>query len=196
MISPSPDQLTAVILAGGMGRRMMNRDKGLILFQGRPLIAQVIERIRPQADHLIINANRHLEEYRAYGYPVVPDLTPDFSGPLSGLLAGLTHARTDWVITVPCDAPFLPLDLASRLTAAIMDHATTLAFAQTASRAHPTFALVHRSSLPDVAFALRHHQRRLGEFYRDHQAVTVMFDDELFFHNINTPEDVTSTGKK
>ena len=112
---PSVTPVTAVILAGGLARRMGNVDKGLQLLEGRPLIVWVLQRLAPQVGEVLINANQNLERYRAFGHRVVPDAIGGYAAPLAGLHAGLSCARGDLVVTVPCDSPFLPADLVLRL---------------------------------------------------------------------------------
>src|SRR5687767_9816016 len=107
--------VTGVILAGGQGSRMGGIDKGLRDFRGRPLVGHAIERLAPQVDELLINANRNPEAYARFGYPVIADEIPGFAGPLAGFERGLAHARGDLVVTAPCDSPFLPADLVERL---------------------------------------------------------------------------------
>ncbi|MGE5945425.1 MAG: molybdenum cofactor guanylyltransferase MobA, partial [Betaproteobacteria bacterium] len=111
--------VTGVVLAGGMGRRMGGVDKGLLELRGRPLAAWVVDRLRPQVDHLLINANQNRERYAEFGCPVVADEIPDFAGPLAGLHAALSAATTPLVATAPCDSPFLPETLVSRLFSAL-----------------------------------------------------------------------------
>ena len=118
------DRITGLILAGGRARRMGGQDKGLIPLAGRPLIAWVIEALRPQVGSILISANRNQAAYAAFGYPVIgdeaggPDLT-GFQGPLAGIAAAMTLAQTPWLLTLPCDTPLLPADLAARLAAAL-----------------------------------------------------------------------------
>jgi molybdopterin-guanine dinucleotide biosynthesis protein A len=104
-----------VVLAGGLGRRMGGADKGLIEYQGRPLIEWALAALASQVDEIFISANRNLDRYAAYGYRVLPDTLPDFPGPLAGVLAALEAVDTGWLLVVPCDTPHLPADLASRL---------------------------------------------------------------------------------
>lgn len=85
-------------------------DKGLVPLNGKPMVAHVLERLTPQVQHLLINANQNQEAYAAYGVPVWPDALPDFAGPLAGLQAGLMHCETPYLVTAPCDSPFcLPI---------------------------------------------------------------------------------------
>src|SRR5689334_20428419 len=109
------DPVTGIILAGGLGRRMGGVDKGLQPLHGQPMVAHVLQRLAPQVAALIINANQNPEQYTTLGAPfaahIVPDSIAGYAGPLAGLQAGLAAARTPLVVTVPCDSPFLPLDL-------------------------------------------------------------------------------------
>ena len=113
------EDVTGIVLAGGMGRRMGGVDKGLVPLAGRPLVAHVLERLAPQAGAIIVNANQNRDRYAAYGHPVVADEVGGFAGPLAGLHAGMTAATTPYVVTVPCDSPFLPGDLVARLAAGL-----------------------------------------------------------------------------
>ena len=97
------EQITGLILAGGRAQRMGGMDKGLIPFLQKPLIEASIARLKPQVDSLIINANRNITKYAAYGYPVILDETPDFSGPLAGFSVGLKACKTPYLLTSPCD---------------------------------------------------------------------------------------------
>ena len=109
------DDVTGVILAGGRGRRMGMVDKGLQLLKGKPMVEHVIDRLRPQVSTLMINANRNTEAYATFGYPVYADDPMDFSGPLAGFLTGLRHCKTLYLVTAPCDAPFLSRHLVEDL---------------------------------------------------------------------------------
>ena len=100
--------ISAVILAGGRGARMGGADKGLLPLGGKPMIAHVIERLAPQVGTLLICANRNLEAYRQFGLPVISDHFADYCGPLAGLHSALSTISTDWLISAPCDTPFLP----------------------------------------------------------------------------------------
>ncbi|MDB5933533.1 MAG: molybdenum cofactor guanylyltransferase, partial [Massilia sp.] len=109
------EQISALILAGGRGSRMGHVDKGLQPFRGSTMVQHVLERLAPQVGGVSINANQNLAAYAAFGVPVWPDETTGFAGPLAGLEAGMRHCATPYLISAPCDSPFLPLDLAARL---------------------------------------------------------------------------------
>ncbi|MDH4189882.1 MAG: molybdenum cofactor guanylyltransferase, partial [Betaproteobacteria bacterium] len=125
------DGITGIVLAGGQGRRMGGVDKGLQPLRGKPLVQWVIERLAPQVDEILVNANQNVEAYAGFGHPVVADDLGDFAGPLAGLHAGLKAARHALAVTVPCDSPFLPLDLVARLRDALGKHRADLAVAKT-----------------------------------------------------------------
>lgn len=184
-------QMTGVLLAGGLGRRMGGVDKGLQNLNGQTLAAQVVARFAPQVDCLLINANRNAERYAALGYPVVADAIPDFAGPLAGLHAALSAATTPLIATVPCDSPFLPVDLVSRLFSALTDAQAEIAVAQTGNQAHPVFCLCRRDVLPHLTAYLASGQRRFEGWYATLNAVMVPFDDQPeAFENINSPEEL------
>ncbi|MBI2959416.1 MAG: molybdenum cofactor guanylyltransferase [Betaproteobacteria bacterium] len=186
-------EVTAIVLAGGLARRMGGLDKGLQTLRGRPMIAWVLERLVPQASEIIINANQNLEQYGAFGYPVVSDEIGGFAGPLAGLHAGLKNARHDLIMIVPCDSPFLPADLVARLFAALEAQAADLAVAKTGEQPHPVFSLCRRALLPHLANFLREGGRKVDLWYASLKVVEVPFDDEAeAFSNINTAEELRS----
>ena len=185
------DKITGVILAGGLGRRMGGIDKGLQELRGQPMVHRVIERLAPQVDELLINANRNVERYAAFGHRVVPDQIPDYAGPLAGLHAALSAAEQPLVATVPCDSPFLPADLVSRLFSALTATNADLAVARTFDQPHPVFCLCKREVLPHLSEFLAGGGRRFEQWYATLKAVEVAFDDEAeAFENINTREEL------
>ena len=186
------EAITGVILAGGLGRRMGGTDKGLQLLRGQPMVAWVIERLRPQVGELLINANQNGERYAEFGYRVVPDQIPDFAGPLAGLHAALSVAGQPLVLTVPCDSPFLPVDLVSRLLAALTAAKADLAVARTFEQVHPVFCLCRREVLPHLTEYLHGGGRKFERWYSTLNAVEVAFDDQAeAFANINTREELS-----
>ena len=183
--------VTGLVLAGGQGRRMGGVDKGLQPLRGRPMIAWVLERLAPQVDEIIVNANQNLEQYRALGRPVVSDEISGFAGPLAGLQAGMQSAHHAFVLTVPCDSPFLPLDLARRLHAALAEQGADIAVAKTGEQPHPVFSLCRRDLLPHLCEFLSRGDRKIFLWYASLKVAEVAFDDEAeAFSNINTPEDL------
>ena len=185
------DKITGVVLAGGLGRRMGGIDKGLQTLRGQPLVHWVVERLAPQVDELLINANQNGERYAAFGHRVVPDQIPGFAGPLAGLHAALATATHPLVATAPCDSPFLPADLISRLFSALTAADADLAVAKTFDQAHPVFCLCRRSVLPHLTEFLESGGRKVDRWYSTLNIVEVAFDDEAdAFENINTHEEL------
>jgi molybdopterin-guanine dinucleotide biosynthesis protein A len=188
---PLRADITGVILAGGMGRRMGGIDKGLVDLDGKPMVAHVLARLAPQVGAVIINANQNGERYRTLGFAVVPDQVDGFAGPLAGLQAGLVAAATPLVVTAPCDCPFLPHDLVARLASALALHDAQIAVAKTFDQPHPVFALVDRRVMPHLAAYLDGGGRKIDAWYATLRTVEVAFDDEAAaFRNINTASEL------
>ena len=187
----SDEKITGVVLAGGLGRRMGGIDKGLQELRGRPMVHWVVERLAPQVDELLINANQNTGRYAAFGHRVVPDEIPDFAGPLAGLHAALSAAAHPLVATAPCDSPFLPADLISRLFQALTATNADLAVARTFDQPHPVFCLCRRAVLPHLTEFLAGGGRKIDRWYATLKVVEVAFDDEAdAFENINTREEL------
>ena len=183
--------ITGVILAGGQGRRMGSVDKGLKPLRGKPMVQWVLERFSPQVDEVLINANQNLDVYARFGHHVVPDEIGGFAGPLAGLHRGLSAATHDLIATVPCDSPFLPLDLIERLYAALNEKQADLAVARTGDQPHPVFCLCRKSVLPGLTAFLESGGRKIDAWYAALKVAEVQFDDEAeAFSNINTVEEL------
>jgi len=166
-------------------------DKGLQRFRGRALIDLVLERMRPQVMEILINANQNRERYETYGYDVVGDLISGYAGPLAGLHSALSAASHDLVLTVPCDSPFLPMDLAERLETARRSQSADIAVARTGRQAHPVFCLVQRKLLPHLTSFLDDGGRKIDTWYADLNVVEVAFDDQPeAFTNFNTLDEM------
>jgi len=193
MSADAEADVTGIVLAGGQGRRMGGVDKGLVDLAGTPMVAHVLARLVPQVGDVLINANQNLDRYRALGHPVVPDAVGGFAGPLAGLHAGMTQAKRQFVVTVPCDSPFLPRDLVTRLHAALERERAQLAVARTFDQPHPVFALVRRDLLPNLAAFLASGGRKIDAWYAALRVVEVAFDDEAdAFRNINTADELAA----
>jgi len=188
--------ITGVVLAGGLGRRMGGVDKGLVDFMGKPLIVHVLERLSPQVDEILINANRELECYAALSYPVIQDDIAGFAGPLAGLHKGMSMAKHPFVLTVPCDSPLLPLDLAQRLMQGLIKNDADLAVAKTGTQAHPVFCLCKKTLLKNLEAYLQSGGRKIDTWYSALKVIEVPFDhDPQAFANINTVEELSSLEK-
>lgn len=185
-----PAQITGVVLAGGQARRMGGTDKGLVELAGRPMIEHVLERLRPQVRSVLINANRNLDQYERYGYPVIPDAERNYSGPLAGMASAMGAAETEFILTVPCDSPLLPEDLAARLAAALHAARADIAVAHDGTRLQPVFALLRVDLLPSLQQALANEERKIDRWYARHPMAEADFSDQRdAFRNVNTPEE-------
>lgn len=184
--------ITAIILAGGKARRMGGEDKGLIDLHGRPLLDYIIAGLRPQAGQLLVNANRNLERYRTFGYPVVEDIMEDYLGPLVGMATGMQACNTPYILTVPCDSPFVPAGLVDQLYQALADTEADISVAHDGSRMQPVFALLRCELLPDLLTYLEGGGRKIDTWYTQHRLALSDFSAlPDTFLNLNTPEDRT-----
>jgi molybdenum cofactor guanylyltransferase len=183
------ERVTGIVLAGGRGSRMGGVDKGLQPLRGKPMVAWVLERLAPQVDEIVLNANQNLDVYAGFGHRVVADSLGGFAGPLAGLHAGLQAAAHPLAVTVPCDSPFLPLDLVVRLHDSLADN--DLAVAKTGDQPHPVFALVRRAVLPHLERFLAAGGRKIDAWYATLAFAEVSFDDQPdAFRNINTLDEL------
>jgi molybdenum cofactor guanylyltransferase len=187
-------QITGLILAGGRGSRMGHVDKGLQQFRGAPMVLHVIMRLSPQVGTLMINANQNISPYEGFGLPVWPDQLGGFEGPLAGVQTGLSQCDTDYLVTAPCDSPFLPANLVERLAAALVEKNAELAFAVTGEGAtrqpHPVFSLMKSTTLTSLTEYLQNGGRKIETWYKSLNAAEVHFSDEAEFRNINTLEEL------
>jgi molybdopterin-guanine dinucleotide biosynthesis protein A len=190
------NQITGLVLAGGRGSRMGGVDKGLQTFRGAPMALHVVMRLSPQVGSLMINANQNLGPYEGFGVPVWPDQVGGFAGPLAGLQTGLSHCETAYLVTAPCDSPFLPDDLVERLSAGLVDKNADLAVAVTgdagARQPHPVFCLAKAALLPHLNQFLQEGGRKFDAWYASLNVAEVHFPDEAAFRNINTLEELRS----
>jgi len=196
MSSPNKENITAVILAGGRGRRLGGQDKGLLGLNGKPLIEHILDAITPQVKTVIINANRNLQAYAEYGYPVVSDDMLDYQGPLAGFAAALSACNTDYIMTLPCDGPSVPADLAVRLSKALIDNEAELAVAHDGQRMQPVYALIPRSLLGSLQTFLDAGDSKIDLWYAQHKVALADFSDDMeSFFNINTEKDHHQAGE-
>ena len=199
MIAPTPDNITGWVLAGGQGSRMGGVDKGLQLFQGQALALRAAQRLASQVHLVKLNANRHLPDYASWGYDVHADSLLGFAGPLAGMLTGLQHCATEWLLCVPCDSPFFPLDLAYRLGMAVDAEQSTMAVAwapevnaqgDTVCRPQPVFCLLHRSLQTSLRDFLHSGGRKIDAWTTQHANARMDFnlphDTRHAFANANT----------
>lgn len=181
--------VTAVILAGGKGRRMDGKDKGLVELANRPLIEYVIDAIKPQVESIILNANRNQEQYSRYGYPVVSDALADYQGPLAGFICAMKSSTTSHIVTLPCDGPFLPADLVDRLISSLNDNNAEIAVAHDGDRMQPVYSLMPVTLSNSLGSFLDSGERKIDLWYRQHRVALADFSDcPETFRNINTAE--------
>ena len=191
MSPPPPEQITGLVLAGGLGRRMGGVDKGLSRLDDEPLVAHIIRRLAPQVGPLIINANQNQSIYAGFGHPVVGDRIEGYAGPLAGLEAGLAASTTPYLVTAPCDSPFLPADLVSRLAETLAAHKASIAVARTGDQLHPVFSLIRTDELPELQAFINAGGRRMEAWLKRLCWVPCPFDDcPEAFANINTPDEL------
>lgn len=193
--------ITGLVLAGGRGLRMGGADKGLQGFQGVPLALLALNRLRAGGGvgPLVINANRHLTDYEALGVPVWPDADTNYAGPLAGFLTGLARCQTPYLLTVPCDVPLFPMDLAQRLATALDTESADLAIAITPQpdghgwmpfRSQPVFCLMRVSLLPSLRQFIQSGKHKVQDWCDQHATALACFnqatDNPQAFININT----------
>lgn len=186
--------ITAVILAGGKGSRLAGLDKGLVELNEIPLVQHVIERIQPQVPEIVISANRNIKTYEKLGFAVYSDDINDFAGPLAGILKALQQCKSEWLLAVPADSPFVPHDLALRLSQNIQDN--KIAIPHDGKYLQPTFALIHKSLVTSLEHFLQQGERKARVWMQQHPHTIVDFSDKAgAFININTEDELKNAEK-
>jgi len=182
--------ITAVILAGGQGRRMGGQDKGLLNFNGRLMIEILIEALQNQQLDIVINANRNQSTYLSYGYPVVSDELTNFQGPLAGFACAMAVVKTPYILTLPCDSPLLADNFVERFIETHNREKAPVCVAHDGERLQPVYALIDTALLDDLKGFLQSGERKIDRWYAQHDYAPVDFSGEAtMFENINTPED-------
>jgi molybdenum cofactor guanylyltransferase len=185
--------ITAVILAGGQGRRMGGQDKGLLEIDGKPLVAILVDRLQRQGVDIVINANRNHDQYRQFGYPVVSDRLDDYQGPLAGFASAMSAVDSRYILTLPCDGPRLADDYVARFIAAGADRQPGVLVAFDGERLQPVHALIRVDLLPSLERFLESGERKIDRWYAEQDFQQVDFSDCVdMFRNINTPSDQES----
>lgn len=182
-------EITGVILAGGKARRMGGVDKGLVELAGMPMCKIVMDLLASQVSEVLLNANRNREIYEKFGVPVIRDQIEGYLGPLAGLASAMQFAKTPWIITAPCDGPFLNHDYVARMSEAV-DDATDVVVASDKKRLQPTFMLVNTKLRQDLDGFLESGGRKIDLWFIKHGYSTADFSDSPnCFLNINSEED-------
>jgi molybdopterin-guanine dinucleotide biosynthesis protein A len=196
-MSEMNQDLTAVVLAGGLARRMGGQDKGLVEVFGKPMIEHVLDCLRPQVEQILINANRNHDIYASYNYPVISDSIEGYCGPLAGMASAMQHCDTAYLMATPCDSPFLPDDLVARLYNALQAEQASISVAHDGDRMQPVFALLDCNLLESLLAFLHSGERKIDRWYAQQHCVLADFSDcPDTFLNINSPEDITELGKR
>ena len=187
------ERITGVILAGGRARRMGGADKGLIALNGKPMVEHIIHGLRPQVATLVINANRNLQAYQDLGRcPVIADVVGDFAGPLAGMASGMQAAQTEFILTVPCDSPFVSPHLAYRLFSTLESQGARLSVATDGHRMQPVFSLLPCDLVTDLLAFLNAGERKIDRWYTRHPTALVDLSDYAdTFLNINSQEELS-----
>lgn len=182
--------ITGVVLAGGRGQRMGGVDKGLMPLADKPMVEHVLAALAPQVATVVVNANRNLDQYAAFGYRVAADPIGDYYGPLAGMAGAMEIAATKYVLTVPCDSPFMACDLVARLYQALRQEHAEIGVAHDGERMHPVFALLQRDLLPSLYEYLQSGERKIDRWFARHKVAIAYFADEPeTFINVNDPEE-------
>ena len=183
--------VTGLLLAGGQARRMGGNDKGLLPLNGRPLAAWGLERLAPQVDELLISANRNQAQYEKLGASVISDSIDGFVGPLAGFVAGLQQARNQWVVTAPCDSPFLAEDYVERMIATMSNQSVDAVVAHDGNRLQPVFILINCRLREGLFQFLESDQRKIDLWLdQTNWCMTDFSDCPDMFLNANTPEEL------
>lgn len=180
---------SAIVLAGGRATRLGGVDKALVNFAGRPLLAHVLDRLKPQVDDIVINCNRNEETMAGFGYPLIRDQQTDYAGPLAGIAAALPFCRHDTVLVVPCDTPFLPSDLHKRLFAELSSD-KDLVIAHDGKRLQPLFMLLRQRLVKSLNDYLAAGNRKVEIWCMLQKVVIARFENPRAFVNLNTPEEL------
>lgn len=177
----------AVILAGGLARRMGGVDKGLVELAGQPMIRYTLDTLRPLVDSIVINANRNLEQYQQFGVPVVSDTLSGHQGPLAGLSAGMDELQSDYIVMCPCDSPFLQAELIQALVGGCIESNADIAVPHDGDRLQPVFCVVQRRVEASLSDFLKAGERKIDRWFSNHVLFTL--DAKMYapsFLNINT----------
>lgn len=185
------DEIAAVILAGGRGRRLGGVEKGLLPFRGRPLVSHVIDGVRPHVGTVMVSANRRLDEYASLDVVVVADEWPDARGPLAGIAGALRVTSTPYLLVAPCDTPFLPKEWVPRLAAALSNEEADAAVAHGDGVLQPLCALMRCTLAPRLRDFIDAGGAVVKQWWEEQRTVSVVFDEPGAFANVNTLEDRT-----
>lgn len=193
-MTTNTQNISAVILAGGKGSRLGGIDKGLVKLNNLTLVQHVINQIQSQVSQIMISANRNLDVYKSFGFPVYEDEINDYAGPLAGILKALQQCKSEWLLTVPADSPFVPINLVERLSENIQDN--KIVMSHDGKYLQATFSLIHKSLEPDLKKFLQQGERKARVWMQQQAHTIVDFSDQTdAFININTEDDLIKAEK-
>ncbi|MGZ8137599.1 MAG: molybdenum cofactor guanylyltransferase MobA [Methylococcaceae bacterium] len=189
----SQTKVAGVILAGGRARRMNNQDKGLVKFKGRPMVSYAIAAMAPVVDCVFINANRNIDQYRQFGWPVISDQSDSFDGPLAGVLTAMMHADADVLVVLPCDSPLIKTEHLQKLLSARAENNADVAVAFDGVKLHPVFLAIKTALQTSLQDYLAGDQRKVAAWLAQQNLVKVDFSREPeIFSNINTMAELSA----
>ena len=190
-------KVSGVVLAGGLARRMNKKDKGLVHFKNKAMITYALQAMAPVVDELFINANRNIEQYQQFNYPVISDARDDFAGPLAGVYAALNASGNDVLLVVPCDSPFITAEGLQTLLEQRQRWKADIAVAFDGERIHPVFMAIKSSLKDSLQNYLAQGERKIDRWFEQHKWVQVDFSaNPEFFSNINTLEQLAELAAK
>ena len=190
-------KVSGVVLAGGLARRMNKKDKGLVLFNNKAMITYALQAIAPVVDELFINANRNIEQYQQFNYPVISDARDDFAGPLAGVYAALNACGNDVLLVIPCDSPFITAEGLQTLLEQRQHWEADIAVAFDGERIHPVFMAIKSSLKDSLQNYLAQGERKIDRWFEQHKWVQVDFSaNPEFFSNINTLKQLAELAAK
>ena len=185
-------KVAGVVLAGGLARRMNNQDKGLVNFKGRPMISYALAALAPAVDQLFINANRNVDQYLSFGYPVISDQTDNFDGPLAGVLTAMIYADAKVLLVMPCDSPLIKTEHMRRLFLCHQNEGVDVAVAFDGIKMHPVFLAIKTALQASLQDYLLSGQRKVELWLEQQSLLQVNFSDEPYlFSNINTMSELS-----
>jgi molybdopterin-guanine dinucleotide biosynthesis protein A len=184
------ERVTIVILAGGQSKRMKVKNKANVLFRGKPLIAHVIDRMKFQAKHIVINTHQNQSDFKKFNLPLIDDELAIQEGPLLGILTSLQKIKTDWIQFVPCDTPNLPNNLIANLMKEVEAQKTLVALPKTSDGLQSACLLCHISTLKNLQDFFNRGGRKIEDWVRQLPFSIVQFHDMSQFININTQEEL------
>ncbi|NOQ34999.1 MAG: molybdenum cofactor guanylyltransferase [Methylococcaceae bacterium] len=185
------EQVTGVILAGGLARRMNNQDKGLILYNGQPLVSYAVKAMRQVTNTVLINANRNKETYAEFGLPVIADQNDNFEGPLAGILTAILATTDETLLVIPCDSPLISSEHINKLLSSLEENQAEIAVAFDGERLHPVFLALKTHLKDSLEAYLKSGERKIDRWLKQHKLVEVDFSEQAdIFLNINTMDEL------